>query len=37
MVPKLRAAGYDVKYQEFDGPHVVPPEIARQAFGWFTG
>jgi phospholipase/carboxylesterase len=37
MVPKLRAAGYDVTYQEFDGPHVVPPEIARQAFGWLTG
>src|SRR5579872_742211 len=36
LVPKLRAAGYEVEYQEFEGPHVVPPEIARQAFGWFT-
>ena len=36
MVPKLTAAGYDVKYQEFDGGHAVPPAIARQAFGWFT-
>jgi len=36
LVPQLRAAGYDVTYQEFDGPHVVPPEIARQAFAWFA-
>jgi predicted esterase len=36
IVLKLQAAGYDVKYQEFNGSHAVPPEIARQAFGWFT-
>ncbi|WP_337062473.1 alpha/beta hydrolase [Kineococcus sp. G2] len=31
IVPALRAAGYDVTYREFDGPHVVPPEVAREA------
>lgn len=35
LVPQLRAAGYDVRYDEFDGPHTVPPEIAREAVGWF--
>jgi phospholipase/carboxylesterase len=37
LVPPLRAAGYDVRYQEFDGPHIVPQEIAREAVAWFTG
>ena len=35
IVPQLARAGYDVQYQEFDGPHTVPPEIARQALEWF--
>jgi phospholipase/carboxylesterase len=35
--PELRRAGYNVKYTEFDGPHGVPPEIAREAFTWFKG
>ncbi len=35
IVPQLRAAGYDVRYHEFDGPHTVPPEIARDALDWF--
>jgi predicted esterase len=35
LVPQLRQAGYEVKFQEFDGPHAVPPEIARQAIEWF--
>ncbi len=35
IVPELRHAGYDVTYQEFDGPHLVPPEIAREALAWF--
>jgi predicted esterase len=34
MVPKLKADGYDVTYQEFDGPHTVPPDIARSAATW---
>jgi phage tail protein X len=35
IVPRLRQAGYDVTYQEFDGPHTVPPETAEMAAGWF--
>lgn len=34
IVPKLKAAGYDVLYREFDGPHRLLPEIAREAFDW---
>jgi predicted esterase len=36
-VPRLRAAGYSVKYVEFDGDHEVPPRIARQAIEWLQG
>jgi phospholipase/carboxylesterase len=36
IVPQLTALGYDVHYQEFDGPHAVPPPIAHDAFAWFT-
>lgn len=36
LVPKLRRAGYDPLYREFDGPHTVPEEIAREALEWFT-
>ena len=36
IVPRTRHAGYDVRYREFDGPHVVPPEIAGEALAWFT-
>jgi phospholipase/carboxylesterase len=35
IVPKLRRAGYDVRYEEFDGSHTVPPDVASQAFDWF--
>jgi predicted esterase len=31
IVPALRDDGYDVTYREFDGGHVVPPEVAREA------
>jgi len=34
LVPALEGAGYDVTYEEFDGGHVVPPELARQAVVW---
>jgi phospholipase/carboxylesterase len=37
IVPQLEQGGYAVKYREFDGPHAVPPEIAREAFTWFIG
>jgi phospholipase/carboxylesterase len=36
LVPQLRRAGYDVIYEEFDGPHRTPPEIARMGVEWFT-
>lgn len=35
LVPQLKQAGYNVKFQEFEGPHAVPPEIAREAIEWF--
>jgi predicted esterase len=34
LVPELRAAGYDVAYEEFDGGHVVGPDLARRAVAW---
>jgi phospholipase/carboxylesterase len=36
IVPRLERAGYDVRYREFEGGHVVPPEIALEAVGWFV-
>jgi phospholipase/carboxylesterase len=36
IVPALRAAGYDVRYEEFEGGHVVPPAIGRAAFDQAT-
>jgi phospholipase/carboxylesterase len=36
IVPRLKGAGYEVSYREFDGPHVVPPGIGREAARWFT-
>jgi phospholipase/carboxylesterase len=36
IVPALENASYPVTYREFDGPHAVPPEIAREGFAWFT-
>lgn len=35
IVPRLRRDGYDVRYEEFDGPHTVPSEIARAGLAWF--
>jgi phospholipase/carboxylesterase len=37
IVPRLKRAGYDVRYHEFDGPHTVPEELAREALDWFAG
>src|SRR3712207_772964 len=34
IVPQLERAGYDVTYREFEGGHVVPPEIGREAADW---
>jgi phospholipase/carboxylesterase len=36
IVPRLKRAGYDVTYREFDGGHTVPPEIALEAAGRFA-
>jgi predicted esterase len=36
ILPELKRAGYSVKYSEFDGPHSVPPTIAREALTWFV-
>ena len=33
----LRRENLSVKLREFDGPHTVPPEIAREGFAWFVG
>jgi predicted esterase len=37
IVPQLRAAGIPVEVHEFDGAHVVPPEIAEEAVHWLAG
>jgi phospholipase/carboxylesterase len=37
IVPQVERAGYDVLYHEFDGPHTVPAEIAREAVDWLIG
>ncbi len=34
IVPQLERAGYEVRYREFEGEHVVPPEIGREAAEW---
>ena len=36
IVRRVRDAGYDVRYEEFDGGHTVPPEIARKALEWLA-
>jgi phospholipase/carboxylesterase len=37
IVPALENEHYAVTYREFDGPHRVPPEIAREALVWLRG
>jgi predicted esterase len=34
IVRELRDDRYDVRYTEFDGGHLVPPEVARAAMDW---
>lgn len=34
LVPELRREGHDLRYEEFEGGHVIPPRIARQACEW---
>lgn len=35
IVPRLRRAKYAVIYDEFDGGHTIPPEVAQFAVNWF--
>ncbi|WP_445501967.1 alpha/beta hydrolase [Microvirga sp. G4-2] len=37
IVPSLERAGYDVEYREFDGSHVVPPDMVDLAVARFLG
>jgi phospholipase/carboxylesterase len=34
LVPVLRADGYAVRYEEFDGGHVVPPDVLAASLAW---
>lgn len=34
LVPRLRRAGYDIRYDEFDGEHEVPSAVAHAALAW---
>lgn len=36
LVPALLAGDYDVTYEEFDGGHVVPAPLARDAVAWLA-
>jgi predicted esterase len=36
IVPELERDDYEVRYQEFDGPHTVPEPVARAALDWFA-
>lgn len=36
IVPQLRRRGYDVRYREFNGPHILPPHITFKALRWFA-
>ena len=36
IVARLKSAGYDVTFREFDGPHTVPTPVAREALEWLT-
>ena len=35
FVPGLRRSGYRVVFRQFDGPHTIPPEVAREAVRWW--
>jgi predicted esterase len=37
IVRELRAQGYALDYREFEGEHVIPPEIAAAAVDWLSG
>jgi phospholipase/carboxylesterase len=35
LVPRLEAAGYDLRYVEFTGGHTVPEDVAEDGVRWF--
>lgn len=35
LAPELQRVGYDITFRQFEGPHTVPPDIARDAVRWF--
>ncbi len=37
LAPALRAAGYEVRYLEFDGGHVVAPEVVDESMQFWLG
>jgi phospholipase/carboxylesterase len=37
IAPRLRRDGYELVYQEFDGPHTVPAAVRDQALRWLLG
>jgi predicted esterase len=37
LAPLLTSQGYNVKFEQFDGGHTVPLEIATDAMDWFKG
>lgn len=37
IVPGLQLEGYDVTYEEFEGGHTIPAEIAERSLNWFLG
>lgn len=37
IVPRLRKAEYPVMYDEFEGGHAIPPEVAQFSVDWFLG
>lgn len=37
IVRQLRAAGYKLEYDEFQGGHLITPEVAMRAVNWFNG
>jgi phospholipase/carboxylesterase len=36
LVPRLRSAGYEVRYREFPGGHFVPADLASEAMAMLT-
>ena len=37
VVRLLQESGYEVQYEEFEGPHVVPPALVDSALDWWLG